>query len=604
LVFTQPKKKENADKNMYKTSKKSNKKVMKRRSKPVAFPAVTVELERKTQAQLRRFLLSHKYVREYGPRICDKVKDMRSLSVWVFKNNHWYVIKGKAVDDLVELGDINGRSLCSMLTVGLFALNPVEHDNLKKRFADPHDSVGIYDDFKGNYVMILELPDRKLDFDPTVVGLTAGGGLLLAAGSLFAGYKIGQRLGKIGPKTGGSGVEAPELLTASPGAPSATTPTGTSNVPAPPPGGPRAPPPMAPPPPAPTAPTRGQTGWRSSSPSNTSSSGRNKDKPASKPENKGKPEPTTSVVLTPESIEEAKRKNRETSAAKQAAREQHAAQKALEKKAKEDLRKENEAASPTKKFQPPKPKSADTADPTLPVGEPKDDEEKKAQEEAREAAREQVRQARMAEQTDKGIAKQALSDEKNRNRELKKDKEKARRREKINELELKYEREPTVANKAELEFEKNNQVLNPVEDDSDSSDESSPPEQQQSTDKVDDKPVLKSVEILKKLPVPVQQVKVLKGVPKVFKPKNSDTKTDPIPAVKCDGFKEELEDDLKAEYNTLLELLNRGRLNPSIDEIEAVRKANSKVVQKIACGNDFEKQLWKNRLQNGTFTAS
>ena len=154
------------------------------------FSPATMELEKQTEAQLRQFLVENNYTRQYGPGVCDNITDLRSLSVWVLESKHWYVLKGKAIENLIKLANQGGRSLCGIWMLNFFSMTNADYSKLKIRFALPNDNVGIYDDANGNYVMILELPDANR-YDPTVVGLTAGG-LLITAASLFAGYKARQ----------------------------------------------------------------------------------------------------------------------------------------------------------------------------------------------------------------------------------------------------------------------------------------------------------------------------------------------------------------------------------------------------------------------------
>lgn len=159
------------------------------KSSPLDFPAATKELERQTEAKLSTFLSENNYKRQYGPGVCEKITDLRSLSVWVIQNKHWYVLKSDAIQYLIKLGDESGRSLCNLLMLDFFSIQPADYAKLKTRFALPNDRVGIFDDANGNYVMILELPDtNRFEYNPTVVGLAASG-LLVTAASLFAGYK-------------------------------------------------------------------------------------------------------------------------------------------------------------------------------------------------------------------------------------------------------------------------------------------------------------------------------------------------------------------------------------------------------------------------------
>jgi hypothetical protein len=141
-----------------------------------------------TESRLRRFLHARKMKRIFGPAVCEMV-DLRSLSVWVSKDQKWYSLKDATVDDLL---DHHERSLCTTMLTGIFGLSDREAKNRVKRFLDAKSDEGVYTDGKGNYAIVVKLPDSGWDHHDTQLLGTAAAGMLMSSIFGVAGYMLGK----------------------------------------------------------------------------------------------------------------------------------------------------------------------------------------------------------------------------------------------------------------------------------------------------------------------------------------------------------------------------------------------------------------------------
>jgi propanediol dehydratase large subunit len=78
---------------------------------------------------------------------------------------------------------------------------------------------------------------------------------------------------------------------------------------------------------------------------------------------------------------------------------------------------------------------------------------------------------------------------------------------------------------------------------------------------------------------------------------------EPIPGVECkEGSIITLDSGKEQEYKTLLDMLNAAK-TPTNEIKKAVRDADVEVRRKLACDKGLKRDIWKKKLQAGTFAS-
>jgi hypothetical protein len=152
-----------------------------------------LQVDDQSESRLRRFIRSHKFIRQQGAGVCT-VDNLQHLSVWVSKDGKWYSLKDVTVEEILDQVGPQ-RSVCTTLLTEIFGLSARQAKNATERFFEPQGDEGVYADGKGNYAIVVKLPDSGWDRHDTQLVGTAAAGLLLSGLASFAGYHTGQRTG-------------------------------------------------------------------------------------------------------------------------------------------------------------------------------------------------------------------------------------------------------------------------------------------------------------------------------------------------------------------------------------------------------------------------
>jgi hypothetical protein len=152
-----------------------------------------VMVDARSEARKRRLLEGYTRL---GEDACRRIVDVQDLLVLIKKGGHsWLSLQPETIDDVLELADDGTRSLCRIVFLDLFGLSGSQYNQLVREFANPRSENGVWVKDRGQYAIVVRLPDKEAWYDDSKFKKT---GAVVGAAAGAAGVGLGYWLRKKG----------------------------------------------------------------------------------------------------------------------------------------------------------------------------------------------------------------------------------------------------------------------------------------------------------------------------------------------------------------------------------------------------------------------